>query len=150
MKSSFDDAINQMMQENVFDTLGSAAWTGIKGVGTAAKTAGQAAYGLSGAREAGQQLMGAASNLKQAAMGGNTASTKPEPPKTPTAAENPRPLKLIPNIDNKIRNVVNASGMTPSDRQVFQQQFSTLMKSMGPTVTDQQLAGLVAATLSQK
>lgn len=150
MKSSFNDEVERMLQENIFDNMASAAWTGAKAVGTGLKTVGQAAYGLSGAREAMNQLGSAAGQLKTAAMGTGSSQQAKAPASTDQTPDTSRPLKSIANVDNKIKNAVTASSLTPADKTAFQSQFSAIVKSMGPTVTDQQLMALVAASLSQK
>jgi outer membrane protein OmpA-like peptidoglycan-associated protein len=159
MKSSFDQEIQRLMQENVFDNIASGTWGGIKavgrGLGTAAKTAGQAAYGLTGGREAMQNLTQAASQAKQALMGNQqTQQTQQQSPAQQqaqqTAAPAGRTLKSITNIDNKVKDTLNSSGLTPQDKAVLQAQIPTLVKGLSTNVTDQDLINIVTTVLTRK
>lgn len=162
MKSSFDQEIQRLMQENVFDNIASGTWGGIKavgrGLGTAAKTTGQAAWGLSGGREAWNNIKQAGSNIKQGLMdysGKNPSS--PTPGTTPhnqqqqqAAAPAGRTLKSITNIDNKVRDTLNSSGLTPADKAVLQAQITSLIKGLSTNVTDQDLVNIITTALLKK
>lgn len=156
MKSSFDQEIQRLMQENVFDNIASGTWSGIKavgsGLGTAAKTATQAAWGLSGGREALSNIKQAGSNIKQGLMGPSTSPDKQsqqQNAQTPGAAPG-RTLKSIANIDNKIRDTLNSSGLTPSDKAVLQAQIPALIKGLSTNVTDQDLISIITTALMKR
>lgn len=159
MKSSFDQEIQRLMQENVFDNIASGTWGGIKavgrGIGTAAKTGLQAAYGVSGAREAMGQLGQAGSNLKQAMFGPQSATSAPKDQtqgqtQQQATASAGRTLKSITNIDNKVRDTLNSSGLTPQDKAVIQAQIPALIRGLSTNVTDQDLINIVSTILTRR
>lgn len=157
MKSSFDQEIRKLMQENVFDNLASGAWGATKWLGQkagqAVKTGAQAAYGASGAREAVNQLGQAGSNIKTALFGpqGQQAGQAQQPAQSQqAAAPTGRSLKSIPNIDNHVLNVLNsAKGITPSDKAILKAQIPAMLKSLSTNMTDQDFINIITATLSK-
>lgn len=145
------------MQENVFDNIASGTWGGIKaigrGIGTAAKTAGQAAYGISGGREAMDELKKAKDLTKQGLFNYNNSATSKAPGENAqqqAAAPAGRTLKSITNIDNKVRDTLNSSRLTPPDKAVLQVQIPNMIKGLSTNVTDQDLINIVTTILTRK
>lgn len=147
MKSSFDQEIQQLMQENVFDNLASGAWGATKWIGQkagqVAKTGVQAAYGASGARAAVDQLKQAGSNVKTALLG-------PQSQQAAQVFQLPgRSVRSIPDIDNHVMNILNsAEGITPADKAILKAQIPALLKSLSTNVTDQAFINIMTAVLS--
>jgi len=139
MKSSFDQEVQRILQENVFDNLASGAWGAAKALG---KGVAKTAWGLSGGREMENILKTTAGKVGEAIYGTSKPAAEEK-------IQGPRSLKSVPNLSNNIKTTVMSSvNLNAADRTNIQNNLTSLVNSV-PTVTDQQLFGVITAVLTK-